>query len=129
MPPKLYLVFDYMDFDLKQCLDSDFPRGMYATAFAKARFFTTLPASSSACRQQASFGLDLTAPTSTFGRHASAAHPVVHVPNSFGPRLLPRTTGMPILAARVATHPNHCTWQNSHMAPSPSYPAPSTIAT
>lgn len=28
MPPKLYLVFDYMDYDLKQCLDSKFTKGM-----------------------------------------------------------------------------------------------------
>jgi len=29
-PPRLYLVFDYMDFDLKQCLDKEFKKGMPA---------------------------------------------------------------------------------------------------
>ena len=28
MPPRLYLVFDYMHFDLKQCLDQHFPTGV-----------------------------------------------------------------------------------------------------
>lgn len=29
-PPRLYLVFDYMDYDLKQCLDTHFREGMPA---------------------------------------------------------------------------------------------------
>ena len=30
-PPRLFLVFDYMDYDLKQCLDTHYPKGTQET--------------------------------------------------------------------------------------------------